>query len=179
VCLTSTAAYEACKVCLFRLKVCIFSEHYSLIMFVTDVSSLRQLPTGSILVQVPKGMKPGEAFVLDVKKGKVHDTLGARQQALVQQLPKSRKVSHIVAHKHKVYLLFFFCPKSDSSHAIQALQQSFKGDLTSLDGMLKYERSLRSAMGKLKNRWPAGLKVPKADGQVERGRERERKEERA
>ena len=48
-----------------------------------------------------------------------------------------------------------------------------------MDGMLKYERSLRSAMGKLKNRWPAGLKVPKADGQVERGIERERKEERA
>lgn len=166
--------------CLLRLKVCIFSEHSSRIMVVTDVFPLRQLPTtGSILVQVPKGMKPGETFVLDVKKGKVHDTLGARQQALVQQLPKSRKVSHIVADKHKVYLLFFFCPKSDSSHAIQALQQSFKGDLTSLDGMLKYERSLRLAMGKLKNRWPAGLKVPKADGQVERGRERERKEERA
>ena len=111
VCLTSTAAYEACKVCLFRLKVCIFSEHYSLIMFVTDVFSLRQLPTGSILVQVPKGMKPGEAFVLDVKKRKVHDTLGARQQALVQQLPKSRKVSHIVAYKQSIYSLLFLPEK--------------------------------------------------------------------
>ena len=44
----------------------------------------------------------------------------------------------------------------------QALQQSFKGDLTSFQGMLNYERSLRSAMGKLKNKWPTGLKVPKS-----------------
>ena len=80
-------------------------------MVVTDVFSLRQLPTGSILVQVPKGMKPGETFVLDVKKGKVHDTLGARQQALVQQLPKSRKVSHVVAYKHKVLSSFLFLPQ--------------------------------------------------------------------
>ena len=44
---------------------------------------------------------------------------------------------------------------------VQALQQSFKGDLTSFSSMLKYERSLRSKMGKLMNKWPTGLKVPK------------------
>ena len=45
---------------------------------------------------------------------------------------------------------------------VQALQNSFQGDLTSFQGMLNYERSLRTAMGKLKHKWPAGLKVPHA-----------------
>ena len=45
---------------------------------------------------------------------------------------------------------------------VQALQDSFQGDLTSFQGMLNYERSLRTAMGKLKHKWPAGLKVPHA-----------------
>jgi len=45
---------------------------------------------------------------------------------------------------------------------VQALQQSFRGDLTSFQGMLNYERSLRTAMGKLEHKWPTGLKLPKA-----------------
>ena len=49
-----------------------------------------------------------------------------------------------------------------ASRDVQALQQSFRGDLTSFQGMLDYERSLRTAMGKLKHKWPTGLKVPKA-----------------
>ena len=47
----------------------------------------------------------------------------------------------------------------DEVKIVQALQKTFKGDLTSFQGMLNYERSLRSAMGKLKNKWPTGLKV--------------------
>jgi len=92
-----------------------------------------QVPSGNILVDVPSGMKPGETFVLDLKQ-EPKLAAGARQQTLVQKLPQARK----------------------------ELQKSFKGDLTSFQGMLNYERSLRSAMGKLKNKWPTGLKVPRA-----------------
>jgi len=91
-----------------------------------------KVPTGNILVDVPKGMKAGQTFVLDLKQAPKL-AVGARQQKLVQKLPKARK----------------------------ALQTSFKGDLTSFQGMLEYERGLRSAMGKLKHKWPSGLKVPK------------------
>jgi hypothetical protein len=117
-----------------------------------------QVPSGNILVSVPSGMKPGETFVLDMKQ-EPKLAAGARQQTLVQKLPKARKVGVSVRQSGPLWT------EPASSHAVlaaQELQQSFKGDLTSFQGMLNYERSLRSAMGKLKNKWPTGLKVPKS-----------------
>lgn len=59
----------------------------------TDGCGWRQVPSGNVLVDVPKGMKPGQTFVLDLKQAPTELAAGARQQALVQQLPKARKVS--------------------------------------------------------------------------------------
>jgi len=48
-----------------------------------------QVPSGNILVHVPKGMTAGQTFVLDLKNS---PPAGARQQTLVQKLPSARKV---------------------------------------------------------------------------------------
>lgn len=42
-------------------------------------------------MDVPKGMKAGQTFVLDLKQAPKL-AVGARQQKLVQKLPKARKV---------------------------------------------------------------------------------------
>jgi hypothetical protein len=52
-----------------------------------------QVPSGKVLVDVPRGMSPGQTFVLDLQQAPKQLAAGARQQALVQQLPKARKVT--------------------------------------------------------------------------------------
>ena len=91
-----------------------------------------KLPHGNVLVKVPAGLEAGQSFVL--RRTDTRHTGANSGMPSHQALPKARK----------------------------ALQHAFEGDLTSLTGMLRYERRLRARMGKLKNRWPTGLQMPQS-----------------